>query len=67
VRAVHCRCWHAPVGSVKRFKSSSNEQYFGELIGFHEWMMGFVTGFNALCSGDYSRLTAACRAFSTDH
>jgi hypothetical protein len=45
---------NAPVGSVKQFKSSSNEQYFGELIRFHEWMMGFMTGFNAIYAGDFN-------------
>jgi hypothetical protein len=45
---------NAPVGSVRQFKNSSNEQYFGELIRFHEWMMGFVTGYNALYAEDFN-------------
>jgi hypothetical protein len=27
-------------------------QYYGELIRYHEWMMGFVSGFNAAYEDD---------------
>jgi hypothetical protein len=48
---------NGPVGAVRQFKNSSNEQYYGELIRYHEWMMGFVTGHNALYAADFSSQT----------
>jgi len=37
----------APIGTVLQ-----KGQYYGEQIRFNEWMMGFVSGFNAAYEGD---------------
>ena len=35
-----------------RSRPADANQYYGELIRYHEWMMGFVSGFNAAYEDD---------------
>jgi hypothetical protein len=36
-----------PVGAVMQVPAPNGGKYYAELIRYHEWMMGFVTGYNA--------------------
>ena len=41
----------APIGAGLQMQTAKG-QYYGELIRYHEWMMGFVSGFNAAYEDD---------------
>jgi hypothetical protein len=37
----------APVGAVMQHATADGGKFYAELIRYHEWIMGFVSGYNS--------------------
>ncbi|MCS3929283.1 hypothetical protein M2175_004314 [Bradyrhizobium elkanii] len=65
----------APLGATVQRKSQDGGRFYAELIRYHEWIMGFVTGYNSAYEentdtqirDDISALDLWMRKWCNDH